>query len=103
MNEVTVGELVEEFADQIPLHSAARKWTSRGGTSTAGKFASPDHMRFYSLTQYLHWLQCRFRNADGARNKTRETVVIIHARTCPKCGKLFVQEKKRQSCGVRCE
>lgn len=97
---MTVGEVIGELADLIPLHHAARKW----GSQRIGRaLASPDRMRFYTLTQYLHWLQCRFENQDGTRNKRHSTIVIISARACSRCGRLFVNEKQRMRCGARCE
>jgi hypothetical protein len=92
---ITVGELCDVFADQIPLHSASRKWLA--GRPSA-PFSTPDRMRFYALTQYLHWLGCSFR-PDGI--KTRTTVVTVRAKDCPVCGQLFVYETQ-QTCSVQC-
>lgn len=95
---VTVGELIDEFADQIPLQAATRKWAAgRSGRP----LISPDRMRFFTLTQYLHWLQCSFATTTG-RNKTRATMVTIVARPCEGCGGLSVREKQRPRCGARC-
>lgn len=95
---VSIGSLVDLFADVIPLHAATRKWALNYRDKAAVKFATPDHMRFYLLTQQLHWLGCSF----TTRLKTRDTMVRIHPRTCPVCGALFVREKQVQTCGVTC-
>lgn len=82
------------FADQIPLEAAARKWAA--GRAVA-RWESPDRMRFYTLTQYLHWLQCSF--TPHGQRKTMRTLVHIYARECPHCGSRFVAEKQRKYCG----
>jgi len=91
---VTVGELADLFADRIPLHTASRKWLAG---RPKGPFASPDHMRFYALTQYLHWIKCGF----SERSKTRTTVVYPRTKGCPVCGRLFVFEREA-TCGSLC-
>jgi len=88
----SVGELFELFGDCIAIETAARKW--RAGNRTR-LFGTPDQMRFYTLTQYLHWLQCGFEPAGQI--KTFRTLVNVHPRRC-QCGRLFVAEKYRKTC-----
>lgn len=87
-------ELFDLFADRIPIETAARKW--RAGNHKR-PFGTPDQMRFYTLTQYLHWLQCGF-DPPGVR-KTYRTMVEVHPRECW-CGRLFVAEKAVRSCSA---
>jgi hypothetical protein len=96
---VTVGELVERFADQIPLHSAARKWSTRRHGDADIILPSADKMRFYMLTQYLHWLKCEF---EPTGRKTHQTWVRAPGRVCERCGSLFVPEKTTRTCGKLC-
>lgn len=96
----TVGELVDRFGDQIPLHNAARKWVTHLKYKGADQELPPAYrMRFYTLSQELHWLQCRF-NPPGPKNY--QTVVIVHGTRCEACGELFVAEKRRPFHGVMC-
>jgi len=96
---LTVGELIERFADQIPLHRASRKWAANQKRAKELKFPSPYKMRSYALTQELHWLQCTF---DPPGLKTYQTRVFVNALTCADCGGLFVAEKRRPVHGLLC-
>lgn len=90
------GELYLLFGNKIPLEAAARKWAA-GREVTS--WDSPDRMRFYTLTQYLHWLQCTFTTeGQEGRRKTMKTLIHIHPRKCA-CGANFVAEKNRRYCG----
>jgi hypothetical protein len=93
---VSSGELFELFGEQIPLEAAARKWSAG---RIAARLDTPDRMRFYTLTQYLHWLQCSF--TPHGQRKTMRTLVHLHVRKCERCGAGFVAEKGRKSCGCR--
>lgn len=96
---VTVGELVELFGDRIPLHSAARKWAAHYSAGGEVAFPSAGKMRFYMLTQHLHWLHCRF---EPAGRKTWQTRVLPVGKICTRCGSVFVNEKNTSTCGVLC-
>jgi formylmethanofuran dehydrogenase subunit E len=56
-------------------------------------------MRFYTLTQELHWLGCTF---EPVGRKSYTTLVIAHGHACPQCGELFVAEKRRPVHGTLC-
>jgi hypothetical protein len=92
---VSCGELYHLFGDHIPLEAASRKWAAGRGVIT--RWESPERMRFYTLTQYLHWLQCSF--TPHGRPKTSRTLVSVYARECPHCHAKFVAEKQVQTCG----
>jgi hypothetical protein len=95
---ITVGELVDVFADQIPLHTATRKWLA--GKRPGSGFATPDRMRFYTLTQYLHWVKCTF-SGEPRERKSRTTVVYVRMKECPNCHKPFVAEREL-CCSAAC-
>ena len=97
---LTVGELVDRFADDIPLHAAARKWSAHPHRRDV-ELPPAYKMRFYTLTQELHWLGCTFEPAGRGR-KTYDTRVIAHGHLCPQCGEMFVAEKRRPVHGVLC-
>jgi hypothetical protein len=85
------------FGDHIPLEAAARKWTAgRQGVA----LQSAERMRFYCLTQYLHWLHCSFEPAG--RNKTSRTLVNVFSLKCVGCGCTIVSERHRDVCSVKC-
>jgi hypothetical protein len=92
----TVGELVDRFGDEIPLHHAARKWAMG---RQERELPPAYRMRFYTLTQELHWLQCTF---EPPGHKTYDTRVVVHGISCPLCGGLFVAEKRRAAHGRLC-
>lgn len=97
----SVSELISRFADQIPLHAAARKWGAHVHRRDDPDIELPPayKMRFYTLTQELHWLGCTF---EPPGRKTYDTRVIAHGRVCPHCGELFVAEKRRPVHGTLC-
>ena len=84
------------FADQIPLEAAARKWNAGRRHPS---WETPDRMRFYALTQYLHWMQCSFE--PHGRPKTMRTLVHIKARVCPACGGALVGVRTAKTCGCQ--
>lgn len=97
---LTVGELVDRFSDIIPLHAASRKWMAHAHRRDAEVELPPAYkMRFYTLTQELHWLGCTF---EPAGRKSYDTRVIAHGHLCPQCGELFVAEKRRPAHGTLC-
>jgi hypothetical protein len=95
---LTVGELVDRFADEIPLHAAARKWTAHVHRKEAD-LPPAYKMRFYTLTQELHWLGCTF---EPAGRKTYDTRVFAHGLACVDCGEVFVAERRRPVHGTLC-
>jgi hypothetical protein len=90
----TLGELVDRFGAAIPLHHAARKWsTNRQRKDNPDLVLPPAYrMRFYTLSQELHWLRCGF---DPPGRKTYQTTVLVNASKCPQCGEMFVAQKNR--------
>jgi hypothetical protein len=97
---LTVGELVDRFADAIPLHAAARKWMAHAPRREKDVELPPAYrMRFYTLTQELHWLGCTF---EPLGRKTYDTRVIAHGHVCAHCGEVFVAEKRRPVHGTAC-
>lgn len=92
-----LGQLIDLFADQIPLHRASRKWLS--GHRDKTEYATAYKMRVYTLYQELYWLQCRF-YPKGSKNY--QTIVIPHGAVCPRCGELFVFERTRPVHGMAC-
>jgi hypothetical protein len=98
-HEVTIGDLVGQFADLIPLHSASRKWAANQRGRDAIDYPPAHRMRTYTLTQYLHWLKCGF---DPPGRKTWSTQVIVRWRFCPVCARVFVAEPHIRTCGAQC-
>jgi hypothetical protein len=95
---VNIGDLFDRFSGDIPLHSAARKWTAHVGRKDV-ELPSAAKMRFYMLTQYLHWLKCSF---DPPGRKSHHTWVVAPTVACERCGRLFVTEKTARTCSPKC-
>lgn len=95
----TVGDLVERFGDQIPLHHASRKWALNHRDKTNLNYPTAYKMRFYTLTQELHWLGCTF---DPPGLKSYQTTVFPHGHRCPRCGEMYIAKNKVLTHGTLC-
>jgi len=98
--EVRVGELVELFADSIPLHHATRIWLSgcRGN-----RLDGPLRMRRHCLTFSLRQYDLVWRPARGRRRPIADSdIVIPQARACIRCGTPFFATRQTVNCGRSC-
>ena len=100
-----VGDLVEAYADRIPLHLAARLWRFRNGKAQGEReLSGPKHMRraafLTTLGTYkgIEWTPARFHG----RLVADHAVIVPVGRPCIRCGKLYIQKDAARYCGRQC-
>jgi len=102
---VRLGDLVELFADRIPLHIAARSWRFHNGAAAhqEREMAGPIRMRRAALLMELSPYRCDWtpRRQKGVVLKDSAVMVPV-GRPCEVCGALYIAQPLTRVCGRVC-
>jgi hypothetical protein len=95
---VRVGELMELFADTIPLHHATRIWQNH-----SSRLDGPIRMRRACLTSTLRGYELDWQPALGRGRRIADSDIIIPlGRPCGYCGKPYFAQRETLHCGRSC-
>jgi hypothetical protein len=96
--ETTLGAIFDAVADDMPLHTATRRWVIRNNYTSP---SSPHRMKWHLMLSALHSADVSI--ADLRRKPLpRETAVSVRGSVCPICGNLFVRQFKTAQCSYVC-